>query len=139
MAEVKAPRSWPKSSLSISSEGIAAQLTSTNGAVAFGVQPACDQLFAGAVFARDQHARFARRDLVDQQADMFDLGRGADDMLRLRIVPAAGAACRGRRGGGHGGRVVDRAVDGLQQAVHVDGFGQIVLGAVAYGLHGRVD
>ena len=37
-----------------------------------------NQLFAGAVFARDQHARFARRDLVDQQADMFDLGRGAD-------------------------------------------------------------
>ena len=111
----------------------------SRGAVAFGVQPAGDKLFAGAVFARDQHARFARRDLVDQQADMFDLGRGADDMLRLRIVPAAGAACRGRRGGGHGGRVVDRAVDGLQQAVHVDGFGQIVLGAVAYGLHGRVD
>ena len=31
MAEVKAPRSWPKSSLSISSEGMAAQLTSTKG------------------------------------------------------------------------------------------------------------
>ena len=60
-------------------------------------------------------------------------------MLRLRTVPAAGAACRGRRGGLHRGRVVDRAVDGLQQAVHVDGFGQIVLGTVAYGFHGRVD
>ena len=33
-AEVKAPRSWPNSSLSISSEGMAAQLTSTNGAAA---------------------------------------------------------------------------------------------------------
>ena len=33
-AEVKAPRSWPNSSLSISSEGMAAQFTSTNGAPA---------------------------------------------------------------------------------------------------------
>ena len=33
-AEVKAPRSWPKSSLSISSEGMAAQFTSTKGAAA---------------------------------------------------------------------------------------------------------
>ena len=31
MAEVKAPRSWPNSSLSISSEGMAAQFTSTKG------------------------------------------------------------------------------------------------------------
>ena len=31
MAEVNAPVSWPKSSLSISSEGIAAQLTSMYG------------------------------------------------------------------------------------------------------------
>jgi len=34
MAEVKAPFSCPKSSLSISSEGIAAQFTSTKGALA---------------------------------------------------------------------------------------------------------
>ena len=31
MAPVKAPRSWPNSSLSISSRGIAAMLMATNG------------------------------------------------------------------------------------------------------------
>ena len=42
MAEVKAPRSCPKSSLSISSEGMAAQFTSTKGAAARGLF-ACSQ------------------------------------------------------------------------------------------------
>ena len=34
MAPVKLPRLWPNSSLSISSDGIAPQLTGTNGASA---------------------------------------------------------------------------------------------------------
>ncbi len=57
MAEVKAPRSWPKSSLSISSEGMAAQLTSTKGPEApsaLGVEPAGDQLLAGPVLTGDE-------------------------------------------------------------------------------------
>ncbi len=51
-------RSWPKSSLSISSEGIAAQLTSTKGARpgCSGVEPAGDELLAGPVLAGDQNA-----------------------------------------------------------------------------------
>ena len=76
MAEVNAPRSWPKSSLSISSEGMAAQLTSTNGAAerALGVEPAGHQLLARAVLAGDEHPGLARGHLVDQLADVLDLG-----------------------------------------------------------------
>ena len=68
VAPVKAPRSWPNSSVSISSGGIAAQLTLTNGlsARALGaVDRARDQLLAGAALAGDQHARPRRRDLRD--------------------------------------------------------------------------
>ena len=82
MAEVKAPRSWPNSSLSISSEGMAAQLTSTNGAgpVAFGVEPAGDEFLARAVLARDQNAGVARCDLVDQTPDVLHLLGSAYDL-----------------------------------------------------------
>ena len=60
VAPVNAPRSWPNSSLSISSGGIAAQLTLTNGLSrqrAVAVDRARDQLLAGAALAGDQHAR----------------------------------------------------------------------------------
>jgi hypothetical protein len=52
-APVNAPFTWPNSSLSISSSGIAAQLTSTNGPLraAQRVDGARDQLLAGAVLA----------------------------------------------------------------------------------------
>ena len=54
-APVKAPRSWPNSSLSISSRGIAAMLMATNGpaaALAVIVQRARHQLLAGAAIRR---------------------------------------------------------------------------------------
>jgi len=105
------------------------------------VQPAGDKLFAGAVFARDQYARLARRHLVDQLADVFHLRRGADDLFRMHIARTARAACGSGRGcaGGCGRRVVDGAVYGLQQAVHVDGLGEVILRTVAYGFDRRVD
>ena len=59
-APVKAPFSCPNSSLSISSAGIAAALTATNGpvgAVAELVDRLGDQLLAGARFAEDQHGQ----------------------------------------------------------------------------------
>ena len=59
-APVNEPFTWPNSSLSISSAGIAAQLTSTNGLVRARREPmnrARDELLAGAVLAGDQHAR----------------------------------------------------------------------------------
>ena len=63
-APVKEPFMWPNSSLSISSDGIAAQLTSTNGLLPPRrgvVQRPRDQLLAGAVLAGDQHPRSRRR------------------------------------------------------------------------------
>ena len=59
-APVKAPRSWPNSSDSSRSFGIAAVLMATNGlagARAVLVQRARDQLLAGARLAGDQHRR----------------------------------------------------------------------------------
>ena len=103
------------------------------------MQPAGYELLSRTVLAGDQHPRLARRHLLDQLADVFDLGRESDDRLGLcGMGPAAAARCGSRRGRG-GIRVVDGPVDGLQQTVHVDGFGQKVLRTVAYGLHGRVD
>ena len=64
MAPVNAPLTCPKSSLSISSSGIAAQLTSTNGPprrAAESVDRARNELFAGAVLAVDEHASVGRR------------------------------------------------------------------------------
>ena len=57
-APVKAPRSWPNSSLSSSVSGSAAQLTTTKGPSLRGrelVEHARDQLLAGAALAADEH------------------------------------------------------------------------------------
>ena len=104
-APVNAPRTWPKSSLSISSSGIAAQLTSTNGAVpaaAERVDGARDELLAGAVLAVDEHAAVGRRrhrDLLAQLAHRVALadhragvGRRARAARGSRLPAAAGEA-----------------------------------------------
>ena len=73
-APVNEPFMWPNSSLSISSEGIAAQFTSTKALVAPGrglVQRARDQLLAGAVLAGDQHPGGGGPDLGDQLAHLL--------------------------------------------------------------------
>ena len=67
-APVNDPFSWPNSSDSISSAGIAAQFSEMNGAAvarAFFVQRARDQLLARARFAANADARFARGHLLD--------------------------------------------------------------------------
>ena len=63
LAPVKAPFSWPNSSLSSSVSGMAAQLTATKGparAARCGVDGAGDQLLAGAALAGDQHGASTR-------------------------------------------------------------------------------
>ena len=92
-----------------------------------------------AVFARDQHPGLARGHLVDQLADVFDLGRDADDPLGLGGVRPAAAHGRGGRGRLRGRGIVDGAVQRLQQPVHVDGFCEEILRSVAHGLDRRVD
>ena len=71
-APVNAPRSWPKSSLSSSSAGSAAQLTLTNGRlrrVERWWMARDDQLLADAALAADQHGDVAVGDLLDHRGD----------------------------------------------------------------------
>ena len=70
MAPVKAPFSWPNSSLSSRFSGIAAQLTEMNGLsarVRFAVDVARQHFLAGAALAGDQDRGIARRDLVGER------------------------------------------------------------------------
>ena len=67
-APVNAPRTWPNSSLSISSAGIAAQLTGCErfaAAMTVVVNSACHELLAGSCLAGNEHCRAA----VGQHAD----------------------------------------------------------------------
>ena len=96
-APVNAPRTWPNSSLSISSSGIAAQLTSTNGAgapAAERVDRARDQLLAGAVLAVDQHAAVGRRGHRDLLAQLPHRVALADHRLRAIDARAQRAVLR---------------------------------------------
>ena len=85
-APVNAPRSWPNSSLSISSGGIAAQLTLTNAPAtrAVAVDRARDQLLAGAALAGDQDAAARRRDLRDLAPQLLH-HRASAEQLPARI------------------------------------------------------
>jgi hypothetical protein len=78
MAPVKAPRRWPKNSLSNSSSGMAAQLTETNGPRARG------DFLAHAWRARDEDAAACRRDALQRGADGVDRHRAA---MELVLVP----------------------------------------------------
>ncbi len=104
-APVKAPRSCPNSSASISSRGIAAMLSATNGARparAEIVDRLRDQLLAGARFARDQHGQVVR-------------ARRARSRDRLPASPASGrsaamsAADLGARAASAGWRAAARS------------------------------
>ena len=79
---MKLPRSWPNSSESTSSGGIAPQLTRTNGPAARArarVDRARDHLLAGAGLAEDQHRRVGARDLLDALHHVAQAGGRADD------------------------------------------------------------
>ena len=81
-APVKAPFSWPNSSLSSSSAGSAAQLTLTNGrsfARRALVDRARDELLADAALAADQHRDVAVGDLLDDLRDRSHLGAVAPE------------------------------------------------------------
>ena len=77
-APVNAPFSWPKSSLSISSVGIAAQFTLTNGPGgkrALAVDVRGQQFLAGAGLARQQHAGVGSRHLRRLLHGLLERGR----------------------------------------------------------------
>ena len=98
---MKAPRSWPNSSLSASSRGSAPQLTATNGPPGFGpelVQRARHQLLAGAALARDQHRRRRRRHQRRARQRRPQRGIVSDDRAERRpLVSLASHAHRCRR------------------------------------------
>jgi hypothetical protein len=76
-APVKAPFSWPNSSLSSSSLGIAPQLIGTNGRCRRGEASwiARDHFLAGAGLPENQHIAVESRDLTDDVIHLANGGR----------------------------------------------------------------
>ena len=91
VAPVNAPRSWPNSSDSISSSGIAAQLTWTNRSLraqAAAMDRPRDQFLADAALAEDQHGRVGRRRAPDLLDDLLQRRAVADELMpRLERRP----------------------------------------------------
>ena len=135
-APVNAPFSWPNSSDSISSSGIAAQLTSTNGRsrrMERQVDRARHQLLAAAVLAVDQHAAVGRRgggDLLAQRPDRRAL---ADDLGALIETRAQGRVLALEP------RVLEGAADRDQDLLEGERLLDEVVGAQARGLDRRLD
>ena len=92
MAPVKAPRTWPNSSLSIRFSGMAPQLTGDERAVlcaGCGGELARDELLAGAGLAGDEHADVGGRDLLQLAEDLEHRRAGADDLAEALVRRAA--------------------------------------------------
>ena len=139
VAPVKAPFSWPNSSVSSSSRDRPAQFRSTNGSRARGpllVQPARQHALAGAGLAVDQHRRW----LLDDAAAPAPRERGsrasrprngAIDWPRLAdLAPATLAAVAA---GGRGPAIEH------QQRGELDRLGEELLGALLDRVHREVD
>ena len=134
-APVKAPFSWPKSSLSTSSRLMAAQFTATKGGClrAAVVERLGHQLLAGAALAPDQHAEVRLRDLLDGLEDPAHGRARADQLLEAVLAldlleQQRFSRCR---------RVRSRArCTTSAHLVVVEGLGDVVLGAGLHGLDG---
>ena len=121
---MNAPRSWPKSSDSSRSFGIAAVLIATNGsggARAVPVQRARDELLAGAGFAGDEHRRVRLRQAADRAEHLLHRGR----LARAFPAPrrARRSACAPAR------RFGRRAADQRERVVDVERLRQVLVGA----------
>ena len=85
-APVKAPFSWPKSSLSSSVLGIGRAVDHHEGLLPAGavlVDGPGDQLLAGAALPLDEHGGIGRRHVLDQLVDDLHLGVLADQPAEL--------------------------------------------------------
>ena len=91
------------------------------GAGALVVDGAGDQLLARARLAADEDGRVRARHLEDHLLDRLHLLRGRDDLLVERVEAR------------------ERAADGLQKRVALEGLLQVVERAAAQGLFGRVN
>ena len=137
-APVKAPFSWPNSSLSSSvlRDGRAVQRQERRlGPGAVLVDGAGDQFLAGAALAGDQHGHVLGGDAADGLVHLAHGRAGADD----------GPVHVGVRGGlGDHGRLahppghLQRLADHPPQLVRVERLEQVVVGALLHRLDGRV-
>ena len=133
---MKAPRSWPNSSDSISSSGMAAQLTVTKGsagALAAQVDGLGDQLLARAALARDQHPRIGGSHFFDQAEDLLDRRRRADHLVALQALLEERVAFPFQP------RPLQGVLQRDQDALPLDRFLQEVEGADLDRLHGVGD
>ena len=136
-APVKAPFSWPKSSLSRRDSGSAAQFTATKGPARRGARPVQgprDQLLAGAALAEQEHGGVAvrhRPDLLEQGLDR----RGAAHHTLEAELPlhlrAERCAFSGAAAGSSSARRMARVTSASLKRL-----GEVVVGALAHGLDG---
>ena len=132
-APVKLPFLWPKNSLSMSSVGIAPQLTGTNGASRRGpglVDHPRDELLARARFARDVHGRLAARDLRDHLRARCSIGGRLADEQRSAAAPLAS---------GDRALELQRCGDELAQIVEIERLRDEIECAELERAHGRLD
>ena len=133
-ASVKAPFTWPNSSLSRRFSGMAAQLMATNGpsrAAALRVERLGHELLARPALARDEHRASRCRRPASTSSHIFSIaGLVAEDLLEaLRAVdrlPEALDLLAERA-------MPERPLDGERQLVHVERLGDEVVGAGADG------
>ncbi len=140
-APVKAPRSWPNSSLSSRLSASAAQCSLTNGPLAPRASrrwsARCrDQLLAGAALAGQEHRRARAGDLLDDLEHALHGRARPDDVLARGPLrqPAPHA-----RGLGAELLVIEDPGQDDQQLLEVDRLGQVVRSAGAHRVDRRVD
>ncbi len=133
-APVKAPRSWPKSSLSSRFSGIAPQLTDRKRRAARGLEKWIARAissFAGAALALDQHGRGGPRDPLDQTEDLAHARAAADDVVEavalLELAPEVDVLLVEPA-------LLERAVDDDLELVDVEGLRHVVVGAELHRL-----
>src|SRR5450755_2022252 len=131
-ASVKAPRAWPKSSLSSNASGMAAQLIATNGPV-LRAPSRCSaraELLAGAALTGDEHRGVRVGDLREQRMQLLHRRAFADHLVEAMALGerlAQAAHLLPQRAVLHGARERQR------QRLDVDGLGDEVVGARANG------
>ena len=140
IAPVKAPRSWPNSSLSSRSRGIAAELTATKGP-ALRALAACsaarDQLLAGAALAGHQHRHVAARHAPDG-LEGLEQGRAAPDQPLARRAAARDLAAQRTHLALERART-QRLLDQRTRLLGAEGLGQVVERAALHGLDGVLE
>ena len=137
-APVKAPFSWPNSSLSSRVSGMAAQLRARYGALARRpvlVDGAGDQLLAGAALAGDQHGDVLVGDAADGLVHLAHGGASADDGAG-EVGVRRGLRNHGRPA--HPPAHLHRLVDHPPELLQVERLEQVVVGALPHRLDGRV-